>query len=677
MKFKKIEINNFKKLINYTVEFDEKNEFYGFNGVGKTTILDSIVWCLFGTNYKDESRFDINPIIDGITRYDLYPAVTLTLIDDSEFEYNIKRSLKQGNVGERSTMTEIDVNGSKFGIKAFEKYIQDKFDINKEEFKLLSNINYAANLSQKDLRSLIINLVGDVSDEEIFEENNNFNLIKDKILLVGVDKFKKDLSQSKTKNKDEGLILSGKIQNEEATIQSITINEEEVKINNARKIELLNVFDNYKKKVDEENKKMEEFNKVSNKIIEEKNAYKTLIDSMENIKQNGIMARNQLNLMLNVENLRKKDLNEIELELSNFNFKNERELEKIKNYEKNMNELISSIDEEKERVIVIDEKTCKYCGQNLPQDKIEFTKNKMEKEKQQKIAKMEEEFANINKEIESLFIENSETKNKINELENKKAEIAIKDYSNSVYDNPEVNSIKEKIDLLQKEFVNKRTQIQEKKYLIQKLEENQKNIPKPKQVPSVESVKVELDTINKRLSLYETLKYHKGNLEKLAEESKILNDKKVYLEAMSLKLNEYIAFKTSKMNEKLAEKFHLINFKTSDFTNDGKEVECFEIQMDGKSFKTLSGGEKMLASFDLITGIQSLKHKKVPILVDSIGELSELPSFIETQIITCRAIQKPNKKVKKKDQEGNVIEIDNPNYEKAMLIYNQLNVRKD
>ena len=89
----------------------------------------------------------------------------------------------------------------------------NKFDINKEEFKLLSNINYAANLSQKDLRSLIINLVGDVSDEEIFEENNigvKVNLVDERLTTVEATNYllEQDVSRKKRKKVVDGVAAS-------------------------------------------------------------------------------------------------------------------------------------------------------------------------------------------------------------------------------------------------------------------------------------------------------------------------------------------------------------------------------------------------------------------------------------------------------------------------------------
>lgn len=679
MKFVKIKIENFKKLMNYEVDFAQKNEFFGFNGVGKTTVLDAIVWCLFGVNYRDEARFDINPIVNGIQRYDLYPSVTLTVLDDDGRDYEIQRSLVKGNTGERSTITQIDISGSKFGTKKFEEYINTKFGITKDEFKLLSNINYASSLNQKELRNIIMNLVGDVSDKELLENDTEgkYNLIADKILLVGTEKFKQDLSKSKTKYKEDSLVLSGKIQNEESTIDSIKIDQEQVRISKARKEELMNVLDNYKKRYDAENQKQIDINEISNQIIEHKTLYNSMLASLNQVNNDGQIIKKKIELAMNEEMLRQRDVNKLELQYQKLQQMYQMLVDESIRLETTLDKQRDDLTLLKEQEVIVDETTCKYCGQSLPKEKIESVKKKMEAEKAETIKAREEE---INLNEEKLEDTNNKIDNYTENMKLTKAEIEkvkVKDYSAEVTDNPEIETLKnQRMELLER-FSKLKKEMDDKRQLIANLENKKSYMPRPNQIPSVENVKIELDTINQKLSLYETLQYHIGNLQKLSDEKTTLDKKMVTLQAMEIKLTEFMSYKSKVLNDRLRENFHLISFKTSDMTISGKEVECFEITMNDKSFSALSGGERMLASLDLINGIQKLKKKHVPILIDSVGELSEMPSFLDSQIISCRAMQKPSKTVKRKDADGNIVEAKNENYEKMMLIYGKLNVRRD
>ena len=68
-----LKIENFRGITEFETKFkDGINEIHGDNGAGKSTILDSITWVLFGKNLADKkSGFTISPIIDGVERNDL------------------------------------------------------------------------------------------------------------------------------------------------------------------------------------------------------------------------------------------------------------------------------------------------------------------------------------------------------------------------------------------------------------------------------------------------------------------------------------------------------------------------------------------------------------------------------------------------------------------------------
>ena len=48
MKIKNVEIKRFRNLENVSFDLKQTNIFSGKNGIGKTTIIDSILWCLCG-----------------------------------------------------------------------------------------------------------------------------------------------------------------------------------------------------------------------------------------------------------------------------------------------------------------------------------------------------------------------------------------------------------------------------------------------------------------------------------------------------------------------------------------------------------------------------------------------------------------------------------------------------
>ena len=59
---KTIEIKNFKGIKELAIDFTHRVEIHGRNGLGKTSILDSFLWCLFGKDSSGSSSFSVRPL---------------------------------------------------------------------------------------------------------------------------------------------------------------------------------------------------------------------------------------------------------------------------------------------------------------------------------------------------------------------------------------------------------------------------------------------------------------------------------------------------------------------------------------------------------------------------------------------------------------------------------------
>lgn len=57
-----IEIKNFKGIEDLTIDFANRVEIHGRNGLGKTSILDAFLWCLFGKDSTGSSSFSVRPL---------------------------------------------------------------------------------------------------------------------------------------------------------------------------------------------------------------------------------------------------------------------------------------------------------------------------------------------------------------------------------------------------------------------------------------------------------------------------------------------------------------------------------------------------------------------------------------------------------------------------------------
>ena len=624
---KKIEIKNFKGITDLKLNFTEnKNILEGENGIGKTTVLDAITWCLFGKNFADEKQFNIKPIIDGEEKVDLLTCVEL-LINDTTIE----------RIWDNKS-TVIKVNDVKFGIKEFNDYLRDKFLITDEEFKALSNVEYIPGLNWKDLRSLIMGLVGEITNEEVYEKGN-FDLIKEKIDSVGVEKTSDDIKDTKLTLSNDIKRLQGNIDQKNSDIQELVINDEEQKILETRKEEI-------KKQIDKFN---ELKNKKSKQDLEKQKYEKIESDLSNNLKnQDSLLKDNEeyqktydssnIDVALIKENKIKKINNDIE--------ETKKDIERL-GLEKgtliaDREELRKKYEDEVNRDIKVENNTCSTCGQPLPENKIEEALNKL-KEESRLLAngyatKAKEKLNRIN-EID-LLIQNYKDKIKKQEEEiesvktteinsSEESDIQIKMRENIERNNEKINKLKSEY----KELEN------EKKELAINISKHE-NI----EIVDTKSLQDELEEITKKLGVSIALEKFKEQLKELEAEYKSLIEKKELLNEKEQQLILFNNTRAEMLRERVKHNFKLADFITQETTKDGKLVETFKIAIDGVEYKSLNTGHKILVALDLIDNIQRMKDKRLPILIDGLGELTRLPE-LNTQIIGCRARYQANKKL--------------------------------
>lgn len=625
--FKEITIKNFKGISELHLDFtDKRNILEGENGIGKTTVLDAITWCLFGKNFADEKQFKIKPIIDGEEKEDLVTSVVL-IINDTKLE----------RIWNNSTTT-IKVDDVKFGVTEFNNYLRDKFLITDEEFKALSNVDYIPNLHWKDLRSLVMGLVGEIKNEEVFAKGN-FELIQEKIISVGIEKTAEDIKTSKSELSNEIKVLQGNIDQKNTDIQQLVVDEEEQKRLEERKEEIKSTIDSFNSLKDKKAKQDEE----TAKLLRIKDNLKANILARDILfKDNDEYQKTYNSSNIDVELIRENQIKEKNNQIDNIN----RDIERL-DLEKSTliadrEELKSKYDEEVKREIKVENSTCTACGQALPEERIkEVLENLKEESKRrangyvtkakEKLTRMSEIDVVINSYKEKI----SQVEKEIDEIKTKEID-ATQESPIQIQMRSNIDRNKERISTLEEEA----SEIQKEITKLEEIIENHEVI----EIEDTSSLQNELEEITKKLAISDTLKIFKEQLKELEdkyskklEEKEILNDKEQQL----------ILFNNTRaemLRERVKHNFKLADFITQEETKDGKLIETFKIAINGIEYASLNTGHRILVALDLIDNIQRMKDKRLPILIDGLGELTRLPE-LDTQVIGCRAKYQANKKL--------------------------------
>lgn len=636
LKFKTLDITNFRNINELKINFnDGVTEIKAENGKGKTNTLSAILWCLFGKNIYDEKAFVISPIIDGVEHNEINTNVTITFTNN----YVISRSY-QNRKTKLQTGYEFDGVAQLVDItqRDFEEELREKM-IDLETFKSLSNINYLPNLNWKDLKQLILDLIGDIKDEEILLKGD-FNLVEEQIRLMGINstadalkssdttlntqiKAKENEYQTLINTKDKYVVENDEseaLQKEKEIIIKEIETQEETKKQNEVKSSIIqkynDLIDELKKKVQQCEVTIENDKKEIERMNELYSAYSSNVDVIREQEINGyLVKKNSINAQIDILN------------------------EKNNILEKKIHELKHRGEELKQEEPKIENDKCSTCGQTLPEEIINSTLEKLKQERIEKLTIIKNEYdnskaleeanvmqvQNYTKQIDELneLIETARTKEiKVEQENDKQKEVRIQKEKLELELNAmpsEIEKINQEIEKATKDF------------------ESQKIELEP--IVDISSQVVRLNEINEKLATTITLSKIQEDVDNAAKELETLRNNKVVIKNKLEQVAKFNNLKSDLLREKAKSNFNIVDFKTREFTQDGVEQETFKICINGIDYKELNTGLKILVAIDLVSGIQKLKDISIPILVDNAESVTNDISINNTQLVIARATQ--------------------------------------
>ena len=188
MKITKVIVNNFRNIVHAEYDLKDMNIFAGPNGTGKSNTLLAIYW-LLNDYLLDGSSDDASNKPFG---RDQKTKTSVELM--FEDGWNIKKEYYEKWVKKQATKevimegneTQYYVRGDKVKISEARKLLNERLNLNVKKstsnFDLslaLSDPNYiGCQVDAKTLRSFIIDLVGDVQNEDVFKKNPLFESVK-------------------------------------------------------------------------------------------------------------------------------------------------------------------------------------------------------------------------------------------------------------------------------------------------------------------------------------------------------------------------------------------------------------------------------------------------------------------------------------------------------------------
>lgn len=641
MKLITLTLENFKGIQSFSLDAEGQNaDVYGSNGCGKSTLFDAFTWLLFGKNSHDEKDFGIKTLDEKgevIPRID--HQVTAVIEHDGR-QIELTRTYKEKWRKQRGAAEAVMVGntteyaygpvGAATPISAGEyaKVINDLID--EKIFKLITDpLYFNERLSWQERRQLLMQLCGDVTDDEIVKANADLEEVLDLAAGRDMETTKKGVRaaiRATNKEKDEigpridecrkGLVDINLAAVDDARIDIKTIPE---------KIEALRQEKIAKSSMDQKVKAQEELATIKAKIVAMKSARETAYqERMRDLMNKEMEAQKSASEQKEICDGLRAQHAAFRNEIARIN----EGLEALRNH---FREVFSKVFN-KTPIDTI----CPTCGQNLPPERVEKAKAAMEKDE----ADFKQQRAELLKKIRE------EGKAKKADLESKQKELA--DLETKAKEADENLIVRQDF---RDEFATRAKLLkvadpsEEEVRLIQRAMDIKAHMDQPKEDPSLAQYDQKIAKLTAKLDAAKTIitaadrnNQLNARISDLLTEEKALSMHLINLERQLYLCEQFVREKTDRLSAKLEEKIPNVNFIMfrPNVTNEGIE-ECCETSYHSVPYKDLNTGARINVGLEIIKALTDEYHVTAPIFIDnaeSVVKLVDMPSQLIRLIVS-------------------------------------------
>lgn len=624
---------NFKGIRSLTVDFDEhETNIYGANAAGKTTVFDAFRWVLFGKDCNDRKDFNIKTIgADGKPIERLPHEVTADLVVDGE-QITLKKcyvekwTKKRGSAVETFSghAVECYYNDVPCSVKEYEAKVSEICD--EQVFKLITNPLFFTSQKKDFQRGMLINLAGDVTNQELVDENPEFSELVGMLSGKTVEELKREVASKKRKIKDGIDNIPARIDERKrdmpevldwsAIETNIKVHEYEITQLDAQIADRSKAFNEITKHKQEVAKQLSEVkSSITARQFELKD--KLLADYNESRRAHDTAVQRATTLC-NERRVKGLAQPRLEKELASLKEKREgliaewRNIKAMTFAEPDRNEFV-----------------CPTCKRPLEADDVDA-----------KIEELRTAFnADKSKRLESNKTLGIETKNAI---EAKEAEIkAINDgcfkLDNEIAEIENSASYKtEPTEPNIEPMIEADSTLQELKAKVANLQtelDKEVSAPDTSDLQELKSKHQEAINADKvKLHNRETIANSNKRIKELEDEYKTSQDELARLEGIEFTIQQFCKARIEHVESRINGMFKLVRFKMYEQQINGGEIETCEATVNGVPFSDLNNAMKINAGLDIINAICAANGIIAPIFIDNRESVSDIVST-QSQIV--------------------------------------------
>lgn len=605
---------------NKVVEFSDNTEIRGYNKSGKSSVYNAFLWLLTGADSEDRTNYNLFDNTIEQTHENSKIASVKAVLDIDGIEYTLKRTAEIGWTRKRGSEVyeRKGTDNYKFFIDSIErsaseykKTIEDLF-APIDKIKIMLNLQYFLRLDWKEMRNHLQDMVGEISMSDF---TGDYSDILNDLNKYPIDELKSSYKAKikPIKQSIESLpITISTLQSSLPDISELEQVEKEIediksqieKIDN----QLSGSDESVKEYIEKRNAELIQFSKLKEEYNRAESEYSEAFSKKKDDIKSKIAQIDVRNAEITNDNIRnKKIINEAKKSLN-------LALSKLERLNEYRNVLLRQNDEVK--AMQFTDNTCVYCGQELPEDKLEEAKAKFNANKEAKHKAIVAEGKANNVKIEQV-------KKEIEELQ----AIIEKGYEEKpLIDKSELESELRKLEL---EFVpyDQTTEGKEKVAKISYINENLTSIPKANNDGLHEmkkSLLQELQELSKRLRDKDIFN---SQIEFIKLKQKELKDNSVELarlEGLIHLVEKYEREKAQIISNRVNGKFDYVKVEMTEVNKSGELVDtCRILDADGVNASVTNFASFVRCGIDISTAFCKFYDVNLPMFVDFAESICE------------------------------------------------------
>lgn len=632
MKILNLTLRNFKGTRDFELNTQGRDvSIFGDNATGKTTLADAFMWLLFDKDSSNRKDFQIKTLgPDGEPEHGLEHSVEaiLQIEDGSQIAlkkvFREKWTKKKGSATATFTghTTDYFIDGVPVKKSEYDAKIAEIAD--EEIFRMLTDPRYFNEvLHWQKRRELLLQVCGDVSDEEVIASQKALGALKDilgnrtieqqrKIIQARLSDINRELEKIPVRIDEvkRGLPDISDITNEKELPNDIARLREELK---AKQEELAQA-----RAGGQVAEKTKELREIEGQILDLKNRHREVLDGKVGEKRRELSyAQSEIYKLKANINAKSDTIKYNETSIKSLDEK----MEKLRNEWHEENAKVFEL----EQAAFLKLDTCPTCGQPLPQEQLQEARekalaqfNKAKAEKLEAISAegkrlkdmktaSEENVAYVRRELEKAKAELVELEKKEAAL---KAEIeAIMQGAQPVESTPEYVRLQKQHEELQEQIRQAQADVSTTVAAIQKEVDELADA-----IKALELAQARFDARESGLKRIEELKAEERRLAAEYEEL----ERQIYL------TEEFIRAKVQMLEEKINSKFRMARFKLFNTLVNGGIDPCCETVYDGVPYSNLNNGARLNIGLDIINTLAEHYGFSPPVWLDNAESVTDI-----------------------------------------------------